>query len=326
MQAFIYNAAHALQDFEITLGQVPDPVCGPKDLLVAVKAFSVNPVDCKVRQSRSASGNPVILGWDAAGVVEAVGREVRGFSPGDEVYYAGDLNRAGSYASKQAVDYRLVAHKPTSVDFTDAAALPLTSLTAYEALFERGIQYDEKCQVVIIGGAGGVGSIAIQLLKAFTQASVIATASRPESIEWTRFLGADRIVGRDVAKEIAAEDIGAVDVIFSTTHTADYIAFIPDLLRPFGHLIVIDDPAMLDIRPFKPKALSVHWEFMFAKSTGNFRPESQGKILAEVAKLVDAGKLRTTRTVTLSAETAKLKAIHRALEAGSLVGKTVVRW
>lgn len=327
MKAFAYDNAHALDAFELTLRDVDEPVAGPNDLLVAVKAFSLNPVDCKVRLSRSSNGSePVILGWDAAGVVEAVGAAVSGFAVGDEVYYAGDLNRAGSYAQRQAVDYRLVAHKPASLDFAGAAALPLTSLTAWEAMLERGVQFDENSNVLIVGGGGGVGSVAIQLLKATTSATVIATAGRPETIAWVKLMGADHVVGRDLAAELTRIGVPLLDVLFSTTHTANYLPVIPDLLHPFGHLMVIDDPAVLDIRPFKPKALSVHWEFMFAKAAHGYRPETQGAILGQVAALVDEGKIRSTRNRTIIADVDELRAAHVDLEAGVCVGKTVVHW
>lgn len=326
MKAFAYDKAHALDRFAIEVRDLPVPQIGPRDLLVAVRAFSFNPVDYKIRQSRDGDGAPVILGWDAAGVVEAVGSEVRGFAPGDEVYYAGDLNRPGSYAERQVVDHRLVAHKPRSIDFADAAALPLTALTAYEALLERGVAYGADSKALIIGGAGGVGSIAIQLLKALTPATVIATASRPETIEWTLHMGADHVIGRDLMKGIEQAGTPQVDVVFGTTHSDHYLPVLPYLLRPFGHLMVIDDPDALDIRPFKAKALSVHWEFMFAKAMHGYRPESQGAILKSVAELVDAGKLRTTRTRSFTADVDQLRAAHDALESGSAIGKMVMTW
>ncbi|HTJ56914.1 MAG TPA: zinc-binding alcohol dehydrogenase family protein [Devosiaceae bacterium] len=327
MKAFAYEGAHALDAFAITLRDLPEPAIGPKDLLVSVKAFAFNPVDYKIRQSRSAGENgPVILGWDAAGVVEKIGPEVEGFKPGDEVYYAGELGRAGSYAEKQAVDYRLVAPKPKSIGFADAAALPLTALTAYEALLERGISYGKDSHALIIGGAGGVGSIAIQLLKALTPATVIATATRPETVEWARRMGADHVIGRSLREEL--ERIGApeVDAIFATTHTLDYLPIIPELLRPFGHLMVIDDPETLNIRHFKSKAQSVHWEFMFSKSLHGYRPESQGAMLRHVAELVDAGKVQTTLSQTLAASSDNIRAAHAALEAGAAIGKIAIEW
>lgn len=328
MKAFAYEEAHGLADFALTLRDVADPVPGPNDLLVSVRAFACNPVDTKIRTIRSGSGGaPVILGWDAAGVVQAVGADVTGFAPGDEVYYAGDVTRAGSYAQLQAVDHRLVARKPATLDFADAAALPLTSLTAHEAMLERGIIYDEESVVLIIGGAGGVGSMAIQLMKALTPARVIATATRPETIAWAQAMGADHVIGRALAQEIAALGLaGQLHAIFSTTHTSDYLAEIPALLRPFGHLMVIDDPASLDIKPFKQRALSVHWEYMFARAMFGQQPERQGITLAQIAALVDAGKIRATRTRTLPASADALRETHAALEAGTVMGKVVMLW
>jgi NADPH:quinone reductase len=326
MKAFVYQMGHQISDFAITGQEIAEPPCGPLDLLVRVKAFAFNPVDYKIRQSRDATDAPVILGWDAAGVVEAVGSEVSGVSAGDEVFYAGDLTRPGSYAELQAVDHRLVSLKPRSLSFADAAALPLTSLTAYEALLERGIDYTAKSKALIIGGAGGVGSIAIQLLKALTPATVVATASRPESVQWVKDIGADHVIGRELQKELKQLEIGWLDAIFSTTHTAEYLPVIPELLRPFGHLAVIDDPPSLDIMPFKRKALSVHWEFMFSKSMFGYRPESQGAILREVAELVDAGKVKTTRSQTLSATVENVRFAHETLEHGTALGKMVMEW
>ena len=295
-------------------------------MLVRVKAFGFNPVDYKIRQTRDATDTPVILGWDAAGVVEAVGSEVSGFTAGDEVYYAGDLTRPGSYAELQAVDYRLVSLKPRSLEFADAAALPLTSLTAYEALLERGIHYTSESTVLIIGGAGGVGSIAIQLLKALTPAKVITTATRPETIQWVKEMGADHVIGRGLQDELKQLGIEWLDGIFSTTHTADYLPIYPELLRPFGHLAVIDDPPSLDILPFKRKALSVHWEFMFAKSMFGYEPDTQGAILREVAELVDDGRVKSTRSKTFSVSVENLRVAHETLERGTACGKMVMEW
>lgn len=324
MHAFAYHRAHPIAEFAITEHEVPAPSMQPGDLLVRIKAFSVNPVDYKIRQSRDGGEQPVILGWDAAGIVEAVGAGAQGFKVGDEVYYAGDLNRAGSYGELQAIDHRLVARKPSSLSFADAASLPLTALTAYEALFERGVEYTNASHVLIIGGAGGVGSMAIQLLKALTPATVIATATRPETIAWVKQLGADHVIGRDLKSEVAALGISTVDVVFSTTHSKNYLPIMPDLLRPFGHMMIIDDPEVLDIRPFKPKALSVHWEFMFSKSMFGYQPQTQGATLSKLAALVDAGTLRSTRTQTWKATAENIKRAHETLEAATAIGKIVL--
>lgn len=327
MKAFAYQEAHSLENFSIELAEVPEPIVGPLDLLVSVKAFSFNPVDCKIRQSRNGDdGQSVILGWDAAGIVEAMGAGVSGFAVGDEVYYAGDRLRPGSYAELQAVDHRLVARKPASLDFAQAAALPLTALTAFEGL-DRGIVDSDDSHVLIIGGAGGVGSMAIQLLKAMnSRTKVIATATRPETIEFAQRMGADYVIGRDLEKELKRIEMPSLDAIFSTTHTQDYLSIIPDLLRPFGHLIVIDDPSPFDIRHFKTKALSVHWEFMFAKSIYGHAVDSQGGILRNIAALVDAGVIKTTCTSRSVANIESLHAAHVALENGTSVGKMVMEW
>ncbi|BAK68133.1 putative oxidoreductase [Sphingobium sp. SYK-6] len=329
MRAFGYNRAHDLADFALRLRDMADPVPGPGDLLVSVRAFALNPVDCKIRRTRDGGADaPVILGWDAAGVVEAVGPGVTGFTPGDAVFYAGDITRPGSYATLQTVDHRLVAHKPASLDFADAAALPLTALTAHEAMLERGIAYDAESIVLVIGGAGGVGSMAVQLMKALTPARVIATASRPESVAWARAMGADDVIGRSLADGLAALGLapGSLHAVFSTTGTDAALPVMPSLLRPFGHVMVIDDPATLDIKPFKQKALSVHWEYMFARAMFGCAPERQGATLARIAALVEAGRIRTTATRQLPATLDNLRAAHAALEAGTGIGKTVMVW
>lgn len=327
MKALAYNEAHSLEKFSIKEVEVADPKLLPHDILVGVKAISVNPVDYKIRGSRS--GENVIIGWDAAGVILALGSEVKNFKVGDEVYYAGDLTRSGSYAEKQAVDSRIVALKPKSLSLAQAAALPLTTLTAWEALLSRGFDLDQNSKVMIIGGAGGVGSIAIQLLKAKTKSQVIATASRPETIEWVKSLGADVVIDhrQDLKAELQKKDIKEVDVIFGTTHSDNYLKVIPELIRPFGHLVLIDDPSSLDIVSFKRKALSVHWEFMFSKTLHNYQIETQGQILSEVAALVDSGKIKTTMNTHLKGFTAaNIKQAHESAEKGLSVGKIVIEF
>lgn len=328
MKALTYRTAHTLDEFNLTLEEVPTPILKEYDLLVEVKAFSINPVDYKVRSSRtSEQGSPVILGWDAAGTVKAIGSKVQNFKLGDKVYYSGELTRDGSYAEMQAIDSRLVGHMPNSLSFTDAAALPLTTITAYEALFEKNLSLGGDSNVLIIGGAGGVGSIAIQLLKAKTQARVIATAGREETKAWVTKMGADITVdhSKNLSEELKQKGIETVDVVFGTTHSDKYLGIIPSLLRSFGHFILIDDPKTLDIVPFKRKALSVHWEFMFSKSLHGYKMESQGNILSEVARLVDEGKIKSTVTKVLKGLTPQnLKEAHSIVERGSSIGKIVV--
>lgn len=325
MKAYAYRAPHTLADFQIDVWNAPEPELQPNDVLVRVKATGFNPVDYKIRHSVSpVEGREVILGWDAAGVIEQVGSAVQGFKVGDAVFYSGDRTRDGSYAELQAVDHRLIAKKPESLDFVHAAALPLTSVTAWEALFERGVEYTADSKVLIVGGAGGVGSMAIQLLKALTQATVIVTASREATVDWCKRMGADHVIGRDLEAGLKLIGVDAVDVVFSTTHSGQYLTTYPTILRPFGHLMLIDDPQELNIVSYKRKSLSVHWEYMFAKSEHGYKPETQGVILREVAKLVDSGKVQSTwvRTVPSSAE--GIREAHVILESASSIGKLVM--
>jgi zinc-binding alcohol dehydrogenase family protein len=324
MKALAYVQAHRLESFAIHEVDLPPPEPRPNDLVVEVRAFSANPVDYKVRSSRSGTpAAPVVLGWDGAGVVTALGPEAKGFSVGDAVYFAGDMNRAGTYAEQVAVDARLVARKPARLDFPDAAALPLASLTAWEATIDRGA----TGSVLVIAGAGGVGSIAIQLLKALTSARVIATASRPETVAWCRELGANDVIDHKKSLEPQLEAIGVreVDFVFSTNRTAPLLPEITAILRPFGHLALIDDPDGLEIGPLKRKSLTVSWEFMFTKSLFGHRMESQGEILAKVAALVDGGKVRSTqRTLLGGFSAANVRKAHEILQSGTSIGKIVV--
>lgn len=319
------NFSAGLQVFEL-----PAPAIGPLDLLVKIKAVSVNPVDYKVRSSRAGSRDmPVILGWDAAGVVVAIGDDVRGFRVGDEVFYAGDLTRQGSNAELQAVDHRLVSNKPKGLTFAEAAALPLTSLTAYEMLFEQlRVPKNEPFDLLVIGGAGGVGSIAIQLIKALTQEGrVFATSGSDASNNWLRDIGVSGVIDRrqPLAKGMEAFGLKEFDYIFSTTHTLDYITQLPDILRPFGGFGLIDDPQTLDIVPFKRKAALIAWEFMFAKSMFGFHPETQGKILGIVADLIDRKKIKSTANTTLKGLTAEnVQEAHRRLASHTSIGKIVI--
>ncbi|QFI65548.1 zinc-binding alcohol dehydrogenase family protein [Sinorhizobium alkalisoli] len=313
--------------------ELPTPTAEGHDLLVEVRAVSVNPVDVKVRAGvEPEPGQPKVLGWDAAGVVKAVGREVTLFRPGDEVFYAGAIDRPGTNAEFHLVDERIVGHKPKSLDFAAAAALPLTAITAWETLFDR-VRVNDPVPgaanaVLIVGGAGGVGSIAIQLLRALTDLTVIATASRPETREWALTLGAHHVLdhGRPLAAEIDQLALGAPAFVFSTTHTERHIDEIVKLIAPLGRFALIDDPAVLDVMPFKRKSVSTHWEMMFARSLFK-TPDmiEQHKLLHRVAELVDAGKIRTTLTETLGPiNAATLKKAHRMVETGRTRGKLVL--
>ncbi|ACM25943.1 zinc-binding alcohol dehydrogenase family protein [Agrobacterium sp. SHOUNA12C] len=312
---------------------LPTPEAKGRDLLVEIKAVSVNPVDVKVRASAApAEGEYKVLGWDAAGIVKAVGPDVTMFKPGDEVFYAGAINRGGSNVEFHLVDERIVGAKPKSLDFAAAAALPLTSITAYETLFDRLKVQDPvpgaANTILIIGGAGGVGSIAIQIARALTGLTVIATASRPETQTWVKELGAHHVIdhSKPLAPQIEALGIGAPAFVFSTTNTSDHIAAILEIIAPQGRLGLIDDPKVLDIVPFKRKAISIHWEMMFTRPLFNTADMiEQHRLLTKVADLVDTGKIRTTLTETLGTiNAANLKKAHALVETGKMKGKVVL--
>jgi zinc-binding alcohol dehydrogenase family protein len=313
---------------------LPDPVATGRDLLVEVKAVSVNPVDTKVRASSApAEGQTYkVLGWDASGIVKAVGPEVTLFKPGDRVWYAGSIARPGTDSELHLVDERIVGHAPKSLDFAQAAALPLTSITAWEMLFDRlgilpGKQPSHKT-LLIIGASGGVGSIMIQLASRLTSLTVIGTASRPETQAWVKELGAHHVIdhSKPIAEELGRIGFSTVDYIVSLTQTEAHIAQIVEAIAPQGKFGLIDDPAVLDATRFKRKAVSIHWELMFTRSLfGTEDMIGQHRLLNEVAGLVDAGLVRTTlaeRFGTINA--ANLKTAHALLESGKARGKVVL--
>jgi zinc-binding alcohol dehydrogenase family protein len=316
--------------------ELPQPEFGPRDLLVSVRAVSVNPVDTKVRGARHQgskaddSGKPRVLGWDAAGVVVNKGAAVTGFAVGDEVFYAGALERPGSDAEFQAVDERLVGRKPKSIGFAEAAALPLTSITAWELLFDRfGIREGEGgSSLLVSGAAGGVGSILVQLARRLTQLTIVATASRPETVDWVKEMGAHHVI--DHTKPLVAQvndlRVSPVKYIASLTGTARNFAQLVEVLAPQGRVGLIDDPATLDVVPLKRKAASLHWEFMFARSMWQ-TPDmgEQGQLLNRVAELVDRGAVRSTQTQTFSPiNVENLKKAHALAESGKAIGKVTL--
>ncbi|MGR9055443.1 zinc-binding alcohol dehydrogenase family protein [Rhizobium leguminosarum] len=313
--------------------ELPMPEARGHDLLVEIKAVSVNPVDVKVRAHSAPPADELrVLGWDAAGIVKAIGTDVTLFSPGDEVFYSGVISRPGSNAEFHLVDERIVGTKPKSLDFAAAAALPLTSITAYEALFDRLKVQDAVSgagrSILIIGGAGGVGSIAIQIARALTDLTVIATASRPETQDWVKELGAHHVVdhSKPIAPQVAALGIGAPGFIFSTTNTDSHIGGIVEAIAPQGRFALIDDPKTLDIVPFKRKAVSVHWELMFTRPLyGTPDMIEQHKLLNRVSELVDGGKIRTTLSEIVGPiNAANLKTAHAMVESGRMKGKAVL--
>ena len=311
---------------------LPRPVAEGGDILVEVKAVSVNPVDYKIRSSTPpADGDWKVLGWDAAGIVQEVGPDVTQFAVGDEVYYAGSLIRPGTNAEFHLVDARIVGRKPASLDWAEAAALPLTTLTAWEAMFDRldvTKPVPGAAAILIIGGAGGVGSIAIQIARQRTDLIVISTASRPETQEWVKGLGAHHVIdhSRPLAPQIAELNIGAPAFVFSTTHTEQHASDIAELIAPQGRFGFIDDPKALDVMLFKRKAVSIHHELMYTRSLyGTPDMDEQGKILNSLAVLVDDGKIRTTLTEKLSPiNAANLKTVHALIESGAARGKIVL--
>jgi NADPH2:quinone reductase len=319
------DAPEALVDLELA-----KPAPAGRDLLVSVKAVSVNPVDTKVRASRKpAEGQAEVLGWDAAGIIEAVGPDVTLFKVGDEVYYAGAIDRPGSNSEFHLADDALVGKKPASLSFAQAAALPLTAITAWELLFDRlGATQDSTGGLLIVGAAGGVGSILVQLARKLTKLTVIGTASRAETRDWVLDLGAHHVVDHsgDLAAQIKALDAPPVGLIASLTNTDDHFPVLVDILAPQGRIGVIDDPPALDVNPLKRKAASLHWEFMFARSL--FHTDDmieQHRLLNAVADLVEAGDLRTTLSEVLTPiNAANLIKAHAAIESGRTRGKIVL--
>ncbi|EIQ01141.1 zinc-binding alcohol dehydrogenase family protein [Opitutaceae bacterium TAV1] len=311
--------------------ELPDPVATGRDLLVRIEAISVNPVDTKVRSSRPGvtEPEPRVLGWDAAGIVAATGPDATLFKVGDAVWYAGSITRPGANSELHLVDERIVGRKPQTLSFAEAAALPLTALTAWEALFERlgidraGAQRGRS--LLMIGGAGGVGSIAIQLA-CLAGLDVIATASRPETQAWVRELGAQHVIDhrQPLRPQLEAAGFGHVDYIANFADTDRYWEAMADLIRPQGKIVsIVENAAPLDIGLLKAKSASFAWEFMFTRAM--FATDDmieQHRILNEIATLVEAGTLRTTLTETLGPiHAANLRAAHARLESGRTIGK-----
>lgn len=319
----------ALVDIEL-----PRPTAKGCDVLVEVKAISVNPIDTKVRmRAQPPEGEWKVLGWDAAGVVVEVGDDVTDFKVGDEVFYAGSLSRDGTNAQFHLVDSRIIALKPRSLSWVEAAALPLTSITAYEVLFDR-LRVAE-CQVpgaasaiVIIGGAGGVGSMAVQLARQLTDLTVLSTASRDATKAWVEQMGAHMVLdhSQPLSPQVEAVGIGAPGFAFSITHTDQHQADIAHFLSPQGHMALIDDPAQFQLGLFKGKSIAIHWESMFTRSLfGTPDMARQGEILAHVAKLVDEGKIKTTLAQNFGPINAvNLKRAHALLESHGSHGKIVL--
>lgn len=312
------------------------PIPGPNDLLVKINAISINPVDFKIRQNSAVNTvleTPKIIGWDAVGIVEAIGESVNLFKVGDEVYYAGDITKQGSNAEYQIIDQRIVGRKPKALTNSEAAVMPLTGLTAWEILFDRiriNPEKDKGKTVLIIGGAGGVGSIAIQLAKKIAGLTVIATASRPETIAWCKKQGADYVVDhKDLISSVRELGFQHVDFILDFVDTNSYWDIMVELIKPQGHIASItgsSDPIALN--KLKNKSASFSWELMYTRSM--FQTDDmieQHNILNKIADLLDNGTLQSTLNETLSGLTSdNLKKAHQLLESGKTIGKIAIKF
>ncbi|BAT58701.1 zinc-type alcohol dehydrogenase-like protein [Variibacter gotjawalensis] len=334
MRAVAYQKSLPITDANSLLDiDLPKPEPKGRDLLVEVRAISVNPVDTKVRmRAQPPAGEYKVLGWDAAGVVVAAGPDAKLFKAGDEVWYAGDISRQGTNAEFHLVDERIVGPKPKSLDFATAAALPLTSITAYEMLFDR-LDVRRKVPgganaILIIGGAGGVGSIAIQLARKLTDLTIIASASRPETQDWVKKLGAHHVVDhrKPIAEQVKSLGIGEPSFVFSTTNSEQHIKEAAALIVPQGRYGLIDDPKQLDVSVLKGKSLSLHWEAMFARALFKTADiEAQHRLLTEVASLVDKGEIVSTVSENFGTiNAANLKKAHALIESGTAKGKVVL--
>ncbi|MEH6577817.1 MAG: zinc-binding alcohol dehydrogenase family protein [Amphritea sp.] len=334
MKAIAYQKSLPIDNTEslqdLTL---PDPVATGHDLLVEVHAISVNPVDTKVRmRAEPPAGEWKTLGWDCAGVVRATGSDVSLFKPGDRVWYAGDIRRQGTNSELHLVDERIVGHMPASLNFSQAAALPLTSITAWEMLFDR-LQLKPGKQptsdsLLIIGASGGVGSIMVQLARRLTGLTIIGTASRPETQTWVRDLGAHHVIdhSQPISQELKRIGIDQVTHIVSLTQTQQHFAEIVEAIAPQGKFGLIDDPETLDVALLKTKSASLHWESMFTRSMYDTHDMiGQHRLLNEIAALVDSGLIRTTLGENYGQITAaNLKRAHAHLESGKARGKIVL--
>jgi len=333
MKAIVYSHFEANYPSVLVDDELPKPEPVGYDLQIQVKAISVNPVDCKIHQNvNPEKGELKILGWDAAGIVSAVGEKVSTYKVGDKVYFAGDLTRPGCNAEYQCVDERIVGKMPESLSFSEAAALPLTAITAWELLFDRlelkGDADSSDHVIMVTGAAGGVGSILIQLAKCLTAAKVIGTASREESRTWVKGMGADYVVNHHQNLELQLKECGLESIthIASLTHTDQHYKSLVALMAPQSKFALIDDPVELDIKVFKRKSISIHWEFMYTRSM--FQTEDMGAqqvILNEVSRLVDAGELKTTLTQHYGKINAEnLSKAHQRIQKGNMVGKLVL--
>jgi len=334
MKVISFHQSLPVSDPESFLDLSADkPTPRAHDLLVEVRAIGINPVDAKIRAGGgpgSPSGDLKILGWDAAGIVRAVGPDATLFAPGDEVFYAGSVDRPGCYAEFQCVDERIVGRKPQTVGFAESAAMPLTTITAWEMLFDRlKVDRAQEGSVLIVGGAGGVGSIATQLARELTKLNVLATASRPDTRDWCLKMGAHYVVDHrlPLSNQVRAIVPGGVNYVMALTKVEDHFDEIIESMAPQSALALIENPARpLEITKLKPKSIAMHWEFMFTRSRFQTADmNEQGRLLTEVGGLMDAGRIRTTLQINLGQITAEnMKRAHALVESGRTIGKIVL--
>jgi zinc-binding alcohol dehydrogenase family protein len=333
MKAIGFKTSHDINENESLIEiEIDKPLAQEYDIVVKVNAVSMNPVDTKVRAK--AAKNTVledakILGYDAVGIIESMGEKVSNFKIGDRVYYAGDITRNGSNAQFQVVDSRIVAIAPSSLNDTQAAVFPLTSLTAWEALFDRlNVNKSEKKTILIIGGAGGVGSIATQIAKAQTNLTVISTASREETRTWAKTMGADYVANhRDLVNSVRKLGFQTVDYIFNVADTRGHWDSMGELITPQGKICsIVEFDGTLDFSVLKSKSATFVWEFMFTRSMYTTKDiQEQHNILKQMALLIDEGKIKTTLTHTIEGfNTESIKEAHALVESGKTIGKVAI--
>lgn len=334
MKAIGYYRTLPISDPESLIDlELPDPQPGPRDLLVEVHAVSVNPVDVKVRTNMAPeNGEAKVIGWDASGIVRAVGRDVTLFKPGERVWYAGSLLRPGTNSELHVVDERIVGSMPQTLNFAEAAALPLTSITAWELLFDR-LKVPEGTvpsgdSLLVIGAAGGVGSVLVQLARKLTGLTVIGTASRPETSKWVSDLGAHHVIDhtKPLSQELKRIGLEGVDYIASLNQTDRHFDEIVASINPQGHIALIDDPELFDFRKLKRKSVALHWEFMYTRSMFDTKDQiRQHELLNRMAALIDEGVLRTTLNESFGTiNAANLRRAHELVETNRSRGKLVL--
>ena len=329
MKALIYRHKNTLENFALELAEVTEPELGDTDLLIGIIAIGINPGDTQIRQNMEPEPDGyIILGYEFSGVVKKTGSKTTGFLPGDRVFGIGDPTRNGAYAEQMAVDYRNVFTFPSASPFDHAAAVPLVTLTAWQSIFRINDQLPEDVKtIMVVGAAGGVGSMALQLLKARSSVRVIATASRPESSAWCKRMGADDVINHHEAilPQLRAIGLEEVDMVFSVNGLKESIYWVPEVIRPYGYLAIIDLRGGEDFTKLVRKSVTVFLGTVFTRSLYNYQSELPAKVLAELIELVKAGKIITPGTTIISGLTVEnMKKAHLLIEKGDVIGKIVL--